>query len=85
MAPANAARVFDISERASTTPRPARRLDYEVRIIPIAGADVAEEDMLGAEAWYDLSPLHVAAAVDRDLSTSRSWLVYALGRAMDEG
>lgn len=90
MAPANAARTFDIADRASTAPRPARRADYEVRIIPIMGADTEPhvdemEEMLGGEALYDLSPLHIAAAVDRDLSTSRSWLVHALGRAMDEG
>ena len=44
-----------------------------------------ELEMLGAEALciLHLAPDEVAAAVDQDLSTSTSWLLGALGRAMD--
>ncbi|HEY9229984.1 MAG TPA: hypothetical protein VIP11_25255 [Gemmatimonadaceae bacterium] len=45
-----------------------------------------EWEAIGAEAlcMLHLSPAEVAAAVDRDLSMSATWLVGALGRAMDE-
>ena len=73
-----------------------RRADREVRIIPITDADRRapsvnddlddEWDALGAEAlcMLHLSPSEVEAAVDHDLGTSRTWLLRALGRAMDQ-
>ena len=73
-----------------------RRADREIRIIPIADADrrnpsVNDDldddwDALGAEAlcMLHLSPDEVEAAVDQDLGTSRTWLLRALGRAMDQ-
>src|SRR5262245_35979018 len=76
-----------------------RRADREIRIIPIADADrrvpslnrVNDDlddgwDALGAEAlcMLHLSPDEVEAAIDQDLATSRTWLLRALGRAMDQ-
>jgi len=84
MGTANTARARRID--AVPTLRPTvLRTDDEIRIIPIAGADMppVDEEWLGAEAMYSL-PLEAAAAVDRDLSTSRAWMVHALGLAMDD-
>lgn len=96
MAPANAARVLPIEERATTTSAASRHprwqtSEYEVRILPFTGADwpvsvvdEIDEDWLGGEAFFEL-PAELAAVVDRDLGTSRTWLLGALGRAMDQG
>jgi hypothetical protein len=100
MGAAELLRLAEVAGRATSRvrlARPTRRraTESEIRIIPVTRADVRapvhvnhdeEWDTLGAEAMcmLHLTPAEIAAAVDQDLSTSRAWLLGALGRAMDE-
>ena len=100
MGAAELLRLAQVAGRATSSVRRARpkrhrATESEIRIVPVTRADIREPvrvdydeewDALGAEAMcmLHLSPAEVAAAVDQDLSTSRAWLLRALGRAMDE-